>query len=341
MKRIIRQNTIFTVILFLLLMNNVAYPSDSPVIDLLKKAYTNQRLVIHNGMLKTVAFLGNETSTSIVEIRQKDGKVRIDYKSDIFAGLYIIDDGKKTMRVNVKNKTVIENSIPFPVSDISLLLNNYTVKPVGTEIIANRKTQVVQIVPKLKGNPSSKLWIDKKTFMPLRREYYNSDGVMTTSTYYMQINYNALIKDSDFLLPQGTSYTKSPQEMQRISKEEITEIFSFDLIEPKYIPFGYALDGFYLFYPRSGKGLHIRYTDGFNSISILEVMPPNKGHRFGRMRGWGRGNGMRYGQDNMQGCKFLDNYQGRVIRVFKDNLNIAIASDISEEELQKMADSVK
>jgi hypothetical protein len=77
MKHFDKSIAISVAIFFLsLLIFSSAYSSeDSSAIELLKKAYANQRLVSHTGMLNTVVFPGdgtsNEANTSIVEIRQK------------------------------------------------------------------------------------------------------------------------------------------------------------------------------------------------------------------------------------------------------------------------------
>ncbi|MFQ6115074.1 MAG: sigma-E factor regulatory protein RseB domain-containing protein, partial [bacterium] len=227
-----------------------------------------------------------------VEIRQKDGKMRMDYKSGIFAGLSIIDDGEKIMRVDSKNRTVVISEIPFPQDDISLLLSNYEVIAQGTEKIANRTTQILQVKPRNAQNPSKKLWIDQETFMPLRREHYNSDGVLTTLTFYTQISYDVKIKDSDFSFPKDWRIVSAPQNMRRLKKDQISETVGFDIVEPKYVPAGYVLDGFYLFSPmRNRKGVHIRYVDGLNTISVFECLPPRFGRGMGGMRGMRRGVG--------------------------------------------------
>lgn len=308
---------------------------DSSAVELLKKAYANQRLVSHTGILNTVVFLGEGasggTNASTVEIRQKDGKVRMDYKSGTFAGLSIVDDGREMMRVDSKNQNIVISAIPFSYGDMSLLLSNYQVTAKGTEKIANRTTQILQVKSRNSQNPSKKLWIDQKTFMPLRSEHYNSDGMLTTLTFYTRVEYDVKIKDSDFSFPRNWRIVSSPQNMQELKKDQISETVGFDIIEPRYVPAGYVLDGFYVFHPMGNrKGIHIRYVDGLNTISVFECFQPCFGRGMDRMqRGW----------QVRPRCEFLDNRQGRAIRMMKGNLGIALVADIAEAELQKIADS--
>jgi outer membrane lipoprotein-sorting protein len=317
-----------TIFLLSLPVTHPTYSLDNSAVDLLKKAYSNQRLVSHTGTLKTEVFLGNKTSSSMVDIQQKEGKVRTDYKSGLSAGLSIIDDGKKTMTINSKNNTVVVCSIPDLSNDISFLLLNYNVMTKGTEKIAERQTQILQIIPKRKGNPSTKLWIDIKTFIILKREYYNSDNTLVSKTSYTKINSNTKINDDVFIPPSQATYLESDLSAEKTTKDGIP----FSIFKPKYLPVGYVLEGYYLFKPPSGKGVRLRYTDGLNTISILEVVPPTGWHPMRWI--WGRGRGV-------QRCRFIDNLQGRAIRIYRDKLNIAIVGDISENELQKIADNIK
>ena len=316
--------------------------------ELLRKTYANQLSISHTGTLKTTVFLGDETPTSTVEIRQKDGKMRMDYKSGISAGLSIIDDGKNVMRIDNKNRMVLTRSaLPAANDNISLLLSNYEVRFKGTEKVANRQTVIVQLLPKQKGNPSKKLWIDRLTFMPLRREHYNSAGVLTTLTFYKEINYLAQIKDSDFEPPKGWRVIKPLQpDIRKLSKEQISAAVGFDIVSPKYVPSGYVLDGFYPF-GRRGNAVQVRYFDGLNTISVFErPFRRGIGGLFRRPRGEAddildhhQPKGMRPGERGKPNSRFLDNRRGRIIRVVKGDLNIMLVADIAEAELQKIADS--
>ncbi|MFQ6115073.1 MAG: hypothetical protein ACE5NG_13500 [bacterium] len=51
----------------------------------------------------------------------------------------------------------------------------------------------------------------------------------------------------------------------------------------------------------------------------------------GMQRGW-------WGKPN---CEFLDNRRGRKLRMMKGDLNVALVADITESELQKIANSIK
>lgn len=317
-------------------------------VELIKKAYENQRLVPHKGMLNTIVFLGENAKPhrlkkSVVEIRQKDGKMRMDYKSGDIARMSIIDDGKKMMHLDYKKQNIAVRPIPFSHGDISLLLSNYEVISKGAEKIAERPVQIIQLKARHAGNPAKKIWIDIETFLPLKREHYDSDGAMITRSFYTKIDYDAQIKEHVFSHPKKWRVIEAfPLSMRKFPKEQLSEIVDFHLVEPKYVPAGYVLDGFYLFSPPvpRGKGVHLRYVDGLNSISVFEVLPDHFRGGIGRMRRrFGRGRGMRRGRQERPRCRMLGNRQGKMIRIVKDGLNIIVAGDIAEAELQKIAGS--
>jgi len=323
--------------------------SESLAVELLKKSYANQRLVSHIGVLRTVVFpskaTSNGTNASVVKIRQKDGKMRMDYKSGSFAKLSIIDDGEKIIRLNRRNRTIVISEIPFPQDDISLLLSNYEVILTGSEEIAGRSTQILEVKPGKTSNPSKKLWLDKETFLPLKKEHYNSDGNLITLTFYTEIDYDVEIKDSDFSLHPNWRIVKTPRNMRKFPREKIAAVVGFDVIEPEFIPEGYVLDGFYLFKPMPrSKGVHIRYVDGLNSISVFEILPPWSRRIMRRFRrGFARGTQMHREMRRMHGQDeepwWLRGNQCRRIRLTGNDLNLIIVGDIAEAELQKIADS--
>lgn len=358
MKHIVKSIAIGVLIVWLqLIVSGIVFSSEFSAKELLKKAYKNQCLVSHTGTLRTIIFLRDKpphkkipnerpaVNSSLVKIRQKNGKMRMDYKSGHITGISIIDDGRRIMHLDRRNRTVIVKPIPFSRGDISLLLSNYEVISKGMEKTAGRQTQIIQLKPRHTGNPSKRLWVDIETFMPLKREYYNSDGMLKTRSFYTKINYDARIKSGNLSPPEDWQVIKPPQKIRKFSKKQISETTDFDIVEPKYVPAGYVLDGFYRFQPpppRRGKGVHIRYVDGLNSISVFEVLPHRFRHGMGRIRGFFRGHGRerKHRQDKPR-CKMLDNHKGKAIRITKGDLNVVIIGDMAESELQKVADSIR
>lgn len=311
----------------------------SPV-ELLRESHAKQHQVPHVGALHIVNIQNGKTKTSTVEIRQKEGKTRMDYKTGRSVGLSIIDDGKQVIRLDSKHKAAVINMLPFSPSDISLLISNHDVIFEGTAMVANHLTQVVKVVPKHKGNPWKKLWIDTETLIPLKTEYYNSDGILTTQTFYTNIHYDAPIREIDFVLPKDWRVIQMQKSTQKMSPEQLAKTLESDIVKPGYVPSGYVLEGLYLVSKDDDDGIaHFRYTNGLNSISVLEGVPPLPIRLVIRIKRFiGRSDKMHGIEERIQ--EILGTSQGRVIWTTRGKLYIVLIGDIAEQELQKMADSL-
>ena len=122
-----------------------------------------------------------------------------------------------------------------------------------------------------------------------------------------------------------------------MNRQEISRVVGFEVIEPRSLPEGYLLDGFYLSYcPMGGAIAQLRYFDGLNSISLFEH--PTHCMEMGgsmmermmrRMHGEKKGCGMP--QENLQIAKSL----------VKNGLMFIFVGDLSEKQLQQMASSLE
>jgi len=328
--------------------NEIITSSFLSAVELLRESHSKRHLVPHVGTLHIVNIRNGKTNTSTVAIRQKEGKTRMDYKTGRSAGLSIIDDGKQVMRLDGKHKTAVINILPSSPGDISLLISNHDVILEGTATLANHLTQVIKVVPRHKGNPWKKLWIDTETFIPLKKEYYNSDGILTTQTFYTNIRYDVPIRESDFALPKDWRVIQMQKSTQKMPPEQLAKTLGSDIVKPGYVPSGYVLEELYLVSKDDNDGIaHFRYTNGLNSISVLERAPPLpirlviRIKRFiGQLkRSIGRSDKMHRVEERIR--EILGISQGRVIWTTRGKLYIILVGDIAEQELQKMADSIK
>lgn len=336
-------------ILACLMFSHFSFSADLSAVELLKQSYARERQVNHTGTLHVVNIRNGKTKTTTVEIRQKEGKTRMDYKTGRFTKQSIVDDGKQVMHLSSRRRAATISMIPPSSGDISLLISNHDVILEGTETVANRPTYVVNVMSRHKGNPRKKLWIDAETFMSLKKEYYNSDGILTTQTFYTDIHYNVSVEESDFAVPEGWRIIQRRQGTQKMSSERLSETLGFDVVKPNYIPPRYVLEGFYL--ASDGKdederGAYIKYTNGLNTISVLEGSPGPAKRFLIRVRGVV----MRLKRfikryDDRHGLEkrieeFLGNSQVKIIQKTKGKVLVFLVGDIAKEELQRMADSL-
>ena len=338
------------IVLACLMIHDSSLSADPSAVELLKQAHAKERQINHAGALHVVSIRNGKTRTITVEIRQKEGKTRMDYKTGRSAGPSIIDDGKRVIRLDSRRRVAVISMIPPSPGDISLLISNHDVILEGTETVANHLTQIVKIGPLHKGNPWRKLWIDAETFMPLKKEYYNSNGVLTTQTFYTDIHYDVPVEESDFAVPEGWRIVQRRQSTQKMSSERLAETLGFDVVKPDYIPPGYVLEGFYMASDSKDedeRGAYIKYTNGLNSISVFEGSPGPAKRFFIRVTGFV----MRLKRsikrhDDKHGLEkrieeFLGTSQIKIIQATKGKVLIFFVGDIAEDELQRMADSLQ
>lgn len=64
------------------------------------------------------------------------------------------------------------------LSETSSLLNDYNAKVIDSEIIEGKETFVLELIAKAKSisYPKRKIWVDKKTYIPIRNEFYALSG---------------------------------------------------------------------------------------------------------------------------------------------------------------------
>ncbi len=328
------------------------FSADLSAVELLRESHARERQITHTGTLHIVNIRNGKSHTVAVEIRQKEGKSRMDYQLGRLKKQTIIDDGKQVIHLGSRHRATVNKLAARSTSpgDISLLISSHDVILEGTETVANRPSHVVKVVSRHKGNPWKKLWIDTETYMPLKKEYYNSDGILTTQTFYTDIRYDVSIEESDFEIPADWRVIQRRPSMQRMSPERLAETLGFDVVKPAYVPPGYVLEGFYLAMDSDDedeRGAYVKYTNGLNTISVLEGSPGPLKRFFIRISGFL----MRLKRsikrhDYKRGLEkrieeFLGNSQIKIIQVTKGKVLVFLVGDIAEKELQKMADSLQ
>ena len=250
----------------------------------------------------------------------------------------ILDDGKMVYRLDAVKKTVYESSVENPPKRLDLLLENYQLKLLSSEKLLSRPTALISIEPKHPGNPKKKIWVDRQTAVILRSEQYRSDGKLSALSFYTQVDFETDVKDNLFKLPSGWRVIKTPKKTEaRMNRGEINQAVGFEIIEPRSLPEGYLLEGYYLSYcPMGGPIVHLRYFDGLNSISLFE----HPVHCMG-MGGGMMGRMMRGMHGGKKGCRMPQNSIQIKKSLVKNGLMFIFVGDISEGQLQKLISSLE
>jgi outer membrane lipoprotein-sorting protein len=324
-----------TINLLLFLFSSFLLAAPTPE-EMLRRTYQDENDVQFVGTLETTDFTSFSSAT--VKIFQKGNWLRMEYQLQDGASFVILDDGKAVYRLDEAKMTAYESFVEKPPKRLDLLFENYQLKLLSIEKLLGRQTALISIEPKHHGNPQKKVWIDQRTAVILRMELFRSDGKKSSESFYTNIDFDAEVPAEIFKLPQGFSVVRTePKTSKRLSRTEIRRAVGFEILEPRSLPEGYILDGFYLSYCPMGMPIvHLRYFDGLNSISLFEH-PINcmemGGSMMERMMCWMRG--------RKRGCGVLQEKHGIAKSLVVDGLICIFVGNLSERQLQQMAESLE
>jgi len=305
--------------------------------DRLRMAEVAEEKLTLRGTLNTVTFFAQGSISSEVVVCRKPGRSRWEYRSPALKGMVIIEKGDTVTRLDPSSKTAYVGHSYREPGHLELLLRNYRPMSEGEERVAGRLADIVAVRPRRPGSPSKKVWIDRATGLVLRSEYYNSEGKLSSLTFYTDIAWNPRLDDSLFAVPESWRQIAIQEDgEQHRDRQTLSREVGFPIREPSYHPPGYILDGFYLYRCRCGvASAHLRYVDGLNSFSVFE--------RFTECPRGHRGRGFRWGQrqGRQRGCELFDNRRGKLLVKRRDGLMFILVGDLPEEELQKIADGIR
>jgi hypothetical protein len=247
---------------------------------------------------------------------------------------------------------------PAFVTDKALAERNYTARIMREEQVAGRPTQIVEIVSRTSGASTWRLWLDRETFFALKRERYNADSKLTTSTEYLAVEFDVSVPEAEFSVPtEQRPTTPGPQE-QSLSLEALGKGVGFSVRPPRYLPPGYVLQGGYA--RREGKGggpgrrhgaltasAELRYTDGIRLLSVSQreatgeetrpVPPPSREQSQKRWRG-GR---EREDTRDREGMRVMDHGSEKVLRYHGSDRVVVVIGDLPEDDLARVAQSLE
>jgi len=316
-----------------LLSGYVAVSADQPSPqDVLKKALQADQTAQYQATGVSWAWTDGKQISARVRIYRSGTRSRVEYLSGPLTGMVMLDDGKtvETLMPGCGCPSVRENAASPNV--LNTLLANHTAKLVGSDTIASRSVYVVELLPKIKGNPSSKLWIDKSTFVILRNDRYSADGKMVSSTRFDKVDYSARPSPALFRRPGTGAIAVKPYE----NLADVRDIVGFAPIKPGYVPRGYSFGGYYISRTLCGRSLVVlKYTNGLNVISIAEGNCPCVGGAC-PMRGHGPRRRAGHGPAV---CLLSANRQARVFRNTVGDISIVVTGNVADNELRKIAAS--
>lgn len=177
-------------------------PEFSQLPDLLKRAMASASRQRFSGTRKLSLKFGGDRRVH-TEFIVKDGpRTRVEYPSDSpMAGQVIVDDGAERRHYfPAQNQIRIEPARREKVLErLGMMARQGRFAVADGGAIAGKPSQVVTISDK-QGNPLTRLWIEPRTGITLKRELYDRTGAVVGGFEFTEINLNPTIDPRDFKL---------------------------------------------------------------------------------------------------------------------------------------------
>lgn len=193
-------------------------------------------------------------------------------------GQFVISRGAMSWDVDPRKRRVVvsENKAAVDpvavVDDIALLDSNYRAVRTGSGDVADRRTDVVDLVSRYTGERAMRLWLDVETHIVLAKEAYHGDGSLAWRTRFDEIRYTDAIPPEVFneSPPPGFEMVHGRSYDQVQSLPSAVPDAGFRPITPKFLPEGFSLVGADVSTVNGVKNLHLIYSDGIRTLSIFE-----------------------------------------------------------------------
>ena len=195
-------------------------------------------------------------------------------------GLVTLDDGKfHIWHIRGSNKFKFSPSLNSPEAreikrkSLNLRLINYKISRLLDDYITGRPVYVISLFPKHPDNRRRKVWIDKKTYLPLKEEDYNWQGELIYSSFFTKIHFDRQFSKEKFYrdFPRRSRKKVFPQE-RFLNLKDLRRKIKFPVSSPHYLPPGYEFQEAVLLF--KGRAVKLTYTNGLGVICLFQ-MPAN------------------------------------------------------------------
>lgn len=268
-----------------LLLNLLALPSAAMEPEkILSLSLQAQFQVNIEGIMETQVYHQerNYTIRAKVVYQEPDFSYILYLAPPMVKGKRILDNGKLRIEyVPRMNDFEISASLNSSLArkrrekGLNLIFANHTISQSPDEEIAGRGVYVVSLLLRSSGNPGLKIWIDKETFLPLKRERRNSEGKLTFSFQFLEIHFDKKLSREELNDIPKSVKNKGFHPPYRVigDIEELKEISTFSLSFPKYLPSGYSFREGVLF--NGGQRVDLIYANGLETIVLWQSLPIN------------------------------------------------------------------
>ncbi len=195
-------------------------------------------------------------------------------------GLVTLDDGKfHIWHIRGSNKFKFSLSLNSPEAreikrkSLNLRLINYKISRLLDDYITGRPVYVISLFPKHPDNRRRKVWIDKKTYLPLKEEDYNWQGELISSSFFTEIHFDRRFSKERLYRDFPRRSRKKVFSQERfLNLKDLRRKIKFPVSSPHYLPPDYEFQEAVLLF--KGRAVKLTYTNGLGVICLFQ-MPAN------------------------------------------------------------------
>ncbi|KPU44776.1 hypothetical protein OXPF_18620 [Oxobacter pfennigii] len=224
----------------------------------MEKAYN--KIKAYHGFIEiaSVNAKGEPASQAKLEVwADKKGRYYVKQSDGSGDSIVTVNNGEKKWQVVPKDiaynrdENIVYTFPAFPDSyrfsfelgkEIENIKNAISTEVIGEETVAGRKADLIEVTPE--GGDVYKIWVDKETKLPLRKQSAMNNALQYTVTY-TEIEFTDDIPGSimEYIPSEGYSEVNVNQELKVINIEEAQNIAGFAAVLPQNIPEGYVQKG--------------------------------------------------------------------------------------------------
>lgn len=255
-------------------------------------------------------------------------------------GNSVVIDSNHVYEFDVRHRRVISSlrkhsNGPAEIHNLALLKQNYRAVMGPSSTIAGVRAQSIALLNRHTGEKAMTLWFDEKTHLIVGKEAYHKDGAVSYQMRFETLRYTADIPRNVFSIAVPSGYTRIARDQREAAAQKAaSDTDDFRPHELRSLPDGFRLVS--VTHPRINtvRMAHLLYSDGVRSVSVFE----NEKDAVASLHG--------YTPDVVQ----IGHQQGRIISSGpnslltwrgNDKITYTLVGDLSEQELMKIADSLK
>lgn len=295
------------------------------------------------GIVRTIAQTSRGPVETRAEVHRGEGRVVIRYLSGPAKGTVIHRQGEMVWALGPHGRLRRWARLTDSLWRRNLLARNWRFRIVGRSRVAGRPVVVFTGT-----GPGGELTVsaDRETAFPLAIKRKEPDGKLLTASEWESADFS-VAPPARMQIPQMAAGGMGSR-WERLPIHELQARVDFELLQPRWLPDGFELDGWYLHQGHGGTVVETRYTDGLRPLMILQrqlSIERGNGLRPEPRAGPRQRGGMTRGMRGMAGHGRLMRLRaaagGRAVRRQIDGVQVVVVGAAPIDQLERIVNSMQ